>query len=243
MAQQTELMGAIVSALRAPLRPRFELVKPDIFDGFSSSAEAWIDFYEYAAEKNYWVTEEDWIKNMRLYLNGIDKKWYDLHLRDHPAAIWSDWKDSFLTSFQENAVERWDRAIFFKFRSGSPLEYFYEKRRLLQLAEPGLPPPATVALITHGLPRDLQRQVQVRSPKSVEALLQCLQDLPNPLADKNQYQSSRMTQDSTGRKHDRPHDRPQRRNFDWNRSSNLVATQAGPMENCPRTGEEETKNE
>ncbi|KAG0442937.1 hypothetical protein HPB47_015464 [Ixodes persulcatus] len=134
---------------------------------------------------------------MRLYLNGIAKKWYDLHLRDHPAATWSDWEDSFLTSFQENAVERWDRAIFFKFRSGSPLEYFYEKRRLLQLAETGLPPPATVALITHGLPRDLQRQVQVRSPKSVEALLECLQDLPNPLADKNQYQSSRMTQDST----------------------------------------------
>ncbi|KAG0434230.1 hypothetical protein HPB47_019254, partial [Ixodes persulcatus] len=44
VAQQTELMGAIVSALRAPQRPRFELVKPDIFDGFSSSAEAWIDF-------------------------------------------------------------------------------------------------------------------------------------------------------------------------------------------------------
>lgn len=43
-----------------------------MFDGHSSSLEGWIDFYEYASEKNGWE-EQDRIKNMRLFVTGVAK--------------------------------------------------------------------------------------------------------------------------------------------------------------------------
>lgn len=185
ITQHNELMQAIVSSMKEKEKPRFEIVKPDLFDGYSSSPEGWIDFYEYASEKNLWNSEHDRIKNMRLFLTGVAKKWFELRLVDHPEASWNDWKASFLTSFKRNPVDRWDRAIFYKYKTGLLLEYFFEKRKLLQLAEPHLPESATIALILHGLPREIQKQVQARNLKSVEDLLQSLQDISNNPIDRS----------------------------------------------------------
>ncbi|KAG0431791.1 hypothetical protein HPB47_021437, partial [Ixodes persulcatus] len=166
ITQQNELMQAIGSCTKEKEKPKFETVKPDMFDGYSSSPEGWIDFYEYASEKN-----------MRLFLTGIGKKWFELRLVDHPEASWNDWKASFFTSFKRNPVDRWDQAIFYKYKTGLILEYFFEKRKLLQLAEPHLLESAIISLILQGLPREIQKQVQARNLKSVEDLLQGLQDI------------------------------------------------------------------
>lgn len=151
-------------------KPRFELVKPDPFDGVACP-EAWLSFYEYACEKNYWTTEDDKKKNMRLFLSGVAKKWYDLQITNFTGS-WQSWKENFLKSFRENPVESWDKAIFWKYKGGSLIEYFYEKQRLLRVAEPKMPQSSIVSLIIHGLPKELQKQVQVQSPTSVESLLE-----------------------------------------------------------------------
>lgn len=173
--QQQELLQ-IVMGSAAP-QPRFELVKPDIFDGTCSSPQSWISFYEYACDKNRWTTDEDKITNLRLFLKDMAKSWFELRIPNHAKDSWELWKENFLSSFQENAVDRWDRAISFKYQSGSPLAYFYEKRRLLQMADPALPDTSTVPLLVLGMPRDLQRQVQVKNPIGVESLLQCCREL------------------------------------------------------------------
>lgn len=173
--QQQQLLHAISGSLSP--KPRFELVRPEMFDGTSSSPQGWIDFYEYACDKNFWRSDEDKVKNLRLFLCKMAKSWYELRLLSHADDPWEQWKDSFLTSFQENVVDQWDRAIRFKYYSGSPLEYFFEKRKLLQMADASLPESSVVPLVIHGLPRELQLQVQVKAPRTVEALLQCCREL------------------------------------------------------------------
>ncbi|KAH9359739.1 hypothetical protein HPB48_021038 [Haemaphysalis longicornis] len=53
--------------------------------------------------------------------------------------LWADWRASFIRAFDLNSVERWDQAIFFKHNEGTLVDYFYEKRSLLQLGDPNLP--------------------------------------------------------------------------------------------------------
>lgn len=177
LAQTQQILTGLLTSKLGDDRPKFELTKPDPFDGKTSCPSAWMGFYEYACTKNFWTADEDRITNLRLFLTGMAKKWYELRILDHMDSPWIEWKASFLESFGENPVDRWDKAIFYKFRSGTALEYFYEKRRLLQLADPKLSPQSTVALIVHGLPKDVQKQVQVRAPKTIEGLLQCLKEL------------------------------------------------------------------
>lgn len=169
LQSQTKVLSDF-ALIAKPNTPRFELVKPDPFDGTTSSPDAWLSFYEYACEKNYWIEDDDKIKNMRLFLTGVAKRWYELRI-SQPSKPWQSWKTSFQQAFRENPVECWDKAIFFKYRGGSLVEYFYEKRGLLHVAEPAMPETSIVSLIIHGLPKDLQRQVQVQSPSTVEGLI------------------------------------------------------------------------
>ncbi|CAN7988960.1 unnamed protein product, partial [Ixodes hexagonus] len=179
IVQNQQLLQAIVGLSRNQEAPRFRMVKPDPFDGHSTNPEAWLSFYEYASEKNGWRSDDDKVKNLRLFLTGMAKKWYELYLTDHLNDPWEQWKRSFHSAFQENPVEKWDKAIFYKYKAGSVMEYFYEKRRLLQLADYSLAvsESSVVPLVIHGLPKELQKQVQVKAPKTVEGLLDCFQHL------------------------------------------------------------------
>lgn len=175
--QHGQLLAMLTETLRANTGPKNELVKPDMFDGMSSSATTWLKFFEYACEKNRWMTSQDKVQNMRLFLIHNAKKWYELRISDHQDDPWDQWRASFISAFDQNPVDRWDRAIFFKQRSGSLIDYFYEKRRLLQLADPELPESSIVPLVIHGMTKECQKQVQIRSPKTVEDLLGCLKDV------------------------------------------------------------------
>lgn len=179
MAQQTELIRKIISALNVQQKPRSEIVKPDIFDGCLSSPDVWIDVFQYATKKllrnhRKWSHQKaaslpEWnCQNVVWLASGAPHE-----------GSWSYSKNKVLTSFPLKGCGEVGRRYFFKFRTVSSLECFYEKRRLLQDAEPWLPSPATSALIAHGRPRCMRKQDQVRSPKSFETLLQCLQDMTN----------------------------------------------------------------
>lgn len=148
-------------------------MKPEIFDGTSTNPHAWLTYYEYASEKNCWIADEDKVKNLMPFLSKMARSWYELRLPSHAQDSWQSWKENFISTFQENAVDRWDRAIFFRYRGGSPLEYFFEKRRLLQTADPKLPESSVIPLMIHGMSRDQQRHVQIKAPSTVDDLLQC----------------------------------------------------------------------
>lgn len=169
---------ALNSVLRtASVGRHFEAVKPDIFDNRSTTPQAWMSSYEHACECNSWSGDREKINNMCQFLSGIARKWYDLHLAKCSGDTWSQWKDSFLKAFRENPIESWDRAIFFKYRGGSILDYFYEKSRLLNIAEPDLPEKAMINLIIHGLPKETQSQVLISEPTTSEGLLDSMRNI------------------------------------------------------------------
>lgn len=178
MVQQNQIMTSLISSLNAE-KPTPKFVEPDAFDGVSSSPESWLDFYEYAAGKNKWLSDEAKITNMRVYLRGVARKWYETCILEDSDDSWSQWRKKFLTAFRSNPVERWNTALNFKSEQSCLVEYFFEKRRLLKLAEPLLPSTAVVALIMHGLHTNVLKQVQILSPKTLDDLLACLQNIPS----------------------------------------------------------------
>ncbi|XP_049271717.1 uncharacterized protein LOC125758462 [Rhipicephalus sanguineus] len=178
MVQQNQIMTSLISSLNAE-KPMPKFVEPDAFDGVSSSPESWLDFYEYAAGKNKWLSDEAKITNMRVYLRGVARKWYETCILEDSDDSWSQWRKKFLTAFRSNPVERWNTALNFKSEQSCLVEYFFEKRRLLKLAEPLLPSTAVVALIMHGLHTNVLKQVQILSPKTLDDLLACLQNIPS----------------------------------------------------------------
>lgn len=83
LQHQQHLDAPSTSSIATDRKPRFELTKPGLLDGQSCSPEGWIEFHEYASEKNYWTTDEDRIKNHRLFLTGMATKWYELRMFSH----------------------------------------------------------------------------------------------------------------------------------------------------------------
>lgn len=152
------------------------MVRPDDFDG-TTSPDSWMSFFEHACQRNGWLTDDDKIDNLRLSLGGCARKWYDTRHAANRQASWQSWKDNFLVSFGEDYVGRWDDAITHKYAGGPLVEYYFEKLRLLQLAEPNLPERSVVALLLHGLPTHTQQMVKIRGARDPEALLQCLREI------------------------------------------------------------------
>lgn len=177
MAQQQQILQDLVSSLGRGGHSCKTTIQPSPFDGNSENAAHWLSTYEHACDENGWTSDEQKIDNIGYFLSATAKKWYEFRILQQDRGTWSSWKESFLSSFSDNVVERWNAAIDFKYSSGSLVEYYFEKVRLLRLAEAHLPEKSFVALTLHGLPSDLRQMIQIRGPKRGEELLQCLRDL------------------------------------------------------------------
>lgn len=53
------------------------------------------------------------------------------------------------------------------------MEHFYEKQRLLHLADFSLPDSRVVPLVIHGLSKDLQKLILLKAPKTAENHMKC----------------------------------------------------------------------
>lgn len=170
MTQQEQLLGLLVEA--ANTRDKKDVyVRPEVFDGNSSSATVWLDFYEYACTRNQWTSDEDHIFNMRHFLCGNARKWFDLQIISHANTSWAAWRKSFASAFEMNPVELWNSALIYRQGCTNIREYVLEKWRLLRVADPTLVDSSIVALVMHGMTRYYQRQMQARSIASMDELL------------------------------------------------------------------------
>lgn len=237
LTQQQDLMMTLVKSLSVGGSASHPLPRPDNFDG-SANAEAWILSFENACERNAWVDDEEKIINLGAFVFGTARKWYDLHLVRHRQEPWQSWKVSFLSSFGDNKVYRWDDAITYKYDSGSPVEYYFEKLRLLQLAEPNLPDLSAVALLLLGFPNDVRHVLQIRSPQQPEDLLHCIRDLGGYI----QPPRTQTMQPYTNYNRAPPPRGEGRRSYDRNLSSR-VALQSDESDPYNRDIEAEQKNE
>lgn len=73
-----------------------------------------------------------------------------------------------MAAFDEQPVERWDHAVFLQISIMKAPRVFLWEEAASSEASPELLESAVMPLIIHGLPKELQRQVQVKSPKTAE---------------------------------------------------------------------------
>ncbi|KAH6941664.1 hypothetical protein HPB50_021712 [Hyalomma asiaticum] len=133
--QQNGLIQAVVSALTLKGSFSAEVAKPKPFDGFSGYHESWTISYEYACNK----TAEIQMKECRIccrFCVAFQRN----------GTSWASWDINVTHGAQRKITSRHSvglllnevRKLRYRYRSGAVLEYFFEKRRLLQHAEPCL---------------------------------------------------------------------------------------------------------
>lgn len=177
IASQQEALMQLLSSTLNTMPSRRDVMRPDIFDGHSQSADTWLALYEHSCERNGWLTDADKVDNLYFSLTDAARKWYESRLTGNKDSAWTSWRESFLNAFAENLAEKWSEAIAFTYSSGSITDYYFEKARLIRRAECRLPEESVVALVQHGLPKELRRLTQVRAPRNTEELLRCFRDL------------------------------------------------------------------
>lgn len=164
--QPVKCLEALTALMSAPRQQHYKMVKSNIFYNQPSSPDA-----HNILRICLWMRL---VKNMRFFLPELPKKWYELCLTKHNT--WLQYRQSFLTSSQDNQIETWDKAIFFKFKSGSTFDYFRKKERCwLHVVEPNFPKTITESFIS--CPRVHNFKYLFSAPPSMEDLLDCMQDI------------------------------------------------------------------
>ena len=177
---QMQLMSQITSAL-SNLATFSRTKKMDVtkFDGTNNDARTWMLLYERACESNGWLTDEQRINNLKSNFipgSGADR-WFSSKLLQGAELTWDEWKESFVAAFTQNRIDSCRKALNWEYRTGSVMNYFYEKERLLQLAFPHLHEDTFVTLVIYGLPSYMHAQVMACKPSSKDDLLVALQTL------------------------------------------------------------------
>lgn len=192
MRIQEEAMKNIITSFQAsvrtntPKRDRIEIAK---FDCKNEDARCWMVSFERGCEINEWITDRSKINHLKACLDGMALKWYNARVIEEHADVWSDWKSSFLRAFGQNRIQLATQANNWQYRSGSLLEYYYEKQRLLQLAFRNLTDYDFITMVMMGLPDDFQSQLLTMKIDNKEELRNALEKLkpvkPKPKAFEN----------------------------------------------------------
>lgn len=132
------------------LSERFVIEK---FDGKNSSACQWMEVFEKEYARFDIEKDEEKIEIFRLFLEKSCTDWYSsmmIKLTLH--SEWSEWKSSFLQTYANKGWTSSRYALFFKYQSGSLLEYAVKKEKLLLEVRKTMDEVTLIDIIAAGLP-------------------------------------------------------------------------------------------
>lgn len=132
------------------LADRFVIEK---FDGKSSSACQWMEIFENECARFDIVKEEEKIEIFRLFLEKSCTDWYSsMMIKLGLDSEWSEWKSSFLQTYANKGWTASKYALFYKYQSGSLLEYAVRKEKLLLEVRKTIDEGTLIDIIAAGLP-------------------------------------------------------------------------------------------
>ncbi|CAB0016205.1 unnamed protein product, partial [Nesidiocoris tenuis] len=132
------------------------------FDGYTMASDKWLQLYENMCRINHWIDDSQKVMYLQTNLeNGsIAEKWYNSRIfNGQMNESWASWKVSFVEAFKQHPIELMIKADDFNYSSGSLLDYYYEKERLIDLAYGHLPVKVKILMIIKGLPSSMQDQL------------------------------------------------------------------------------------
>ena len=150
------------------------------FDGTSEDPRSWMAIYLRACEINLWDNDALKISNLKQCLKegSAADKWYTSRIIDEGGAAWDEWEESFFEAFTQNTIQAGFKATKFFYSTGSLMDYYYEKERLMKIAFPFMDETSFVTFVLMGLPQTLQAPALSMDPKNKSELIWSLQKLP-----------------------------------------------------------------
>lgn len=113
--------------------------------------------------KRYEINEDDSkIRILRLFLDRACSDWYlETFEVLTMEAGWSEWKKRFLDSFADRGWSTDMRAISYKYKKGSLIEYALWKEQLLLDMDKNLTSTILALLIIAGLPEEIRNNIKI----------------------------------------------------------------------------------
>lgn len=132
------------------LANRFVIEK---FDGKNINASYWMETFENECARFEVVKEEEKIEILRLFLEKSGTDWYSSMIIKHGLeSEWSEWKSNFLQTYANKGWATSKYALFFKYQTGSLLEYAIKKEKLLLEIRKTIDQGTLIDIIAAGLP-------------------------------------------------------------------------------------------
>lgn len=169
-------------------------LKPSPFDPARDCAQSWIAIFERSCRANEIYGDSEMIDHMAQYLLNLAQKWYQKRLSmeaiEQQQADWTEWRTDFLSSFAANPVDAISRAMFYHYKEGSLMEYYYEKVRLISMGYQKFSERDLICMVVQGLPGNLRQTATLQLPTNRQELKALLAKLP-PLSTHNKTDANR----------------------------------------------------
>ncbi|GBP43532.1 hypothetical protein EVAR_87449_1 [Eumeta japonica] len=121
------------------------------FDGKNMNAYNWMETFEKECARFDTVEEEEKIEIFRLFLEKSCLDWYSSIMIKHGLQS-SEWKLIFLQTYANKSWTTSKYAVFFKYQTGSLLEYTIKKEKLLLEVRKAIDQGTLIDIIAAGLP-------------------------------------------------------------------------------------------
>lgn len=132
------------------LADRFVIEK---FDGRSASACHWMETFEKECARFNIEKDEEKIEIFRLFLDKSGADWYSsMMIKYSLQSEWSEWKSNFLQTYANKGWNASKYALFYRYQSGSLLEYAIKKEKLLLEVRKTIDHGTLIDIIAAGLP-------------------------------------------------------------------------------------------
>ena len=177
-AMQLQLEGL------ATFRNRPRRMKALPFSNEKNCPRTWLNTFEQCCRANQIAGDDEKIDAMAECMIGQELKWYQERIDMKLPDDWNTWRSVFIAAFSENELEMLRRPIFYRYKSGSLLEYYYEKVRLLNSAYHQLHERDLVRMVLQSLPEHLQQAALLNMPttrEQLKTLLAQLQPIIDPI--------------------------------------------------------------
>lgn len=125
----------------------------DKFDGKNINANHWMEIFEKECTRFDIVKDEEKIEIFRLFLEKSCTDWYSsMMIKLSLQSEWSEWKLNFLQTYANKGWNTSKYALYYKYQSGSLLDYAIKKENLLLEMRKTIDQGTLIDIIAAGLP-------------------------------------------------------------------------------------------
>lgn len=156
------------------------------FTNKNSNVVQWISLFENECERLNLQEDQEKIEILRLFLEGSALDWYSsMLIKLTLDSEWTTWRDNFCETYADKGWTPVKHAIFFKYMSGSLLDYALRKEKVLLEMNKSIDVNTLIDLIAAGLPDFITDKINRKDLKQTKDLFNELRSLEHLIKEKD----------------------------------------------------------